>query len=108
MAPSSSLKRNYRLGLRSPPPPLHALVRQSGFVVCLGVVIGALFFVDLSWASVIERSLAFAPAAALLLLWPLLGLCPSHTEPGWIDRLGRAVGWGWIVATASGTVLGFL
>ena len=94
--------------LRSPRPPLHYLVRQSGFVACLGVIVGALIFVDLSWTSIVERSLAFAPAAAVLLLWPLLGLPPWHTEPGWIDRLGRAVGWGWIVTAASGTILVFL
>ncbi len=94
--------------LRSPRPRLRVLVRQSGFVACLAVIVGTLILVDLSWTSVVEHSLVFAPAAALLLLWPLMGLPPWHAEPSWIDRLGRAVGWGWIVATASVTVLGFL
>ncbi len=96
------------LRLRSPRPRLRALVRQSGFVVCCAVIVGTLVFVDLSWIAVIDRWWAFVPAAALLLLWPILGLPPWQAEPSWIDRLGRAVGWGWIVATASVTALGFL
>ncbi len=38
-------------------------------------------------------------ASTLVLLWPLLGMFPWRTEPSWIDRLGRAVGWGWLIAT---------
>jgi hypothetical protein len=41
-------------------------------------------------------------ALALLLVWPALGLPPWHAEPSWIDRLGRAVGLGWIVVEAGG------
>ncbi len=44
-------------------------------------------------------------ASALLLCWPVLGIPPWRSEASWIDRLGRAVGWGWIVVTASVTAL---
>jgi hypothetical protein len=94
--------------LRSPRPLSRDLVRQSGFVVCLAVILGTFIFVDLWWFKIIGDSLIFVQAAVLLLLWPVLGLPPWNAERSWIDRLGRAVGWGWIVATASVTALGFL
>jgi hypothetical protein len=94
--------------LRSPRPLFRELVRQSGFVVCLAVIVGTLIFVDVGRFTTSGDSLVLVQAAVLLLLWPLLGLPPWHAERSWIDRLGRAVGWGWIVATASVTALGFL
>ena len=94
--------------LRSPRPLFRELVRQSGFVVCLAVIVGTLIFVDLRRFTTSGDSLVLVQAAVLLLLWPILGLPPWHSEASWIDRLGRAVGWGWIVATASVTALGFL
>jgi len=94
--------------LRSPRPMFRELVRQSGFVVCLAVIVGTIIFIDLGSLAIIDDSLVLVQAAVLLLLWPILGLPPWHSEASWIDRLGRAVGWGWIVATASVTALGFL
>ena len=94
--------------LRSPRPLFRDLVRQSGFVVCLAVIVGTLIFVDLWSFAIIGDSLVLVQAAVLLLLWPILGLPPWHSEASWIDRLGRAVGWGWIVAMASVMALGFL
>ena len=94
--------------LRSPRPLFRELVRQSGFVVCLAAIVGTLVFVDLGSLAIVGDSLVFVPAAVLLLLWPVLGLPPWHAERSWIDRLGRAVGWGWIVAAASVMLLGFL
>jgi hypothetical protein len=93
------------LRLRRPRPPLRDLVRQSGFVVCLAVIVGTLIFVDLGWVAWIDVSWGAILASALLLFWPVLGLPPWRSEASWIDRLGRAVGWGWIVVIASVTVL---
>jgi hypothetical protein len=94
--------------LRSPRPRFRDLIRQSGFIVCLGVIVGSLLFVDLWTFAVIDDSLVLVEVAVLLLLGPVLGLPPWQSEASWIDRMGRAVGWGWIVAMASVTILGFL
>ena len=93
------------LRLRRPRPPLRDLVRQSGFVACLGVIVGTFIFVDLGWVARIEVPWQAIVASALLLFWPVLGLPPWRSEASWIDRLGRAVGWGWIVVIASAMVL---
>ena len=76
--------------------------------MCLAVIAGSLIFVDLSWLTSVGDSLILVQIAVVLLLWPILGLPPWHADASWIDRLGRGVGWGWIVAAASVTVLGFL
>ena len=94
--------------LRRPRPPLRDLVRQSGFVVCLGAIIGTLIFADLSWVARIDVPGGAILVSALILLWPVLGLPPWRSEASWIDRLGRAVGWGWIVVMAGVTVLIYL
>jgi hypothetical protein len=94
--------------LRSPRPQFRDLVRQSGFIVCLGVIVGSLLFVDLWTFAVIDDSLVLVEVAVLLLLGPVLGLPPWHSEASWIDRMGRAVGWGWIVAMANVAAFGFL
>ena len=93
------------LRLRRPRPPVRDLVRQSGFVVCLAVIVGTLIVVDLWWVARIDVSWGAILASALLLFWPVLGLPPWRSEASWIDRLGRAVGWGWIVVIVSATVL---
>lgn len=89
--------------LRKPRPPLRAVVRQSGIAVCLGVIVAALILTDLQWLAGIDltRRVAFPMVSALLLLWPLLGIRPWRLEASWVDRLGRAVGWGWIVVMAA-------
>ena len=94
--------------LRRPRPPLRVLVRQSGFAVCLGVIVGSLIVVDLQWVARIDVSWEAILASAILLFWPVLGLPPWRSEASWIDRLGRAVGWGWIVVMAGVTVLIYL
>ncbi|HZW29816.1 MAG TPA: hypothetical protein VFF52_03860, partial [Isosphaeraceae bacterium] len=93
--------------LRRPRPPWRAVFRQSGFVVCLGVIVGSLILADLEWVAGIQVQGAVL-ACALLLFWPVLGLPPWRSEASGIDRLGRAVGWGWIVAVASETLLNYL
>ncbi len=116
-----------RLG--RPRPPLRGVFRQSGFVVCVAVIVGTLILLDLLWVAQFDvsrwlselrqpgRTIAYpwvqqwgvdgriTLASAVLLCWPVLGLPPWRSEASWIDRLGRAVGWGWIVVMASVTVL---
>jgi hypothetical protein len=94
--------------LRSPRAPLRQLIRQPGLVVCLAVIAGTLILVDLSWVARIEAPVGAILASALLLFWPVLGLPPWSPEASWIDRLGRAVGWGWIVVMASVTMSVYL
>lgn len=89
--------------LRKPRPPLRAVVRQSGTAVCLGLILASLMMTDLQWLAGIYLTVrpAFPAASIGLLLWPLLGIRPWRLEASWIDRLGRAVGWGWIVVMAA-------
>jgi hypothetical protein len=86
--------------LRRPRPQWQDLIRQSGFAACLAVLVGTLLIVDLSRVARIEVPYAGILASTLLLIWPVLGLPPFRQEASWIDRLGRAAGWGWIVVVA--------
>ncbi|MGO9471104.1 MAG: hypothetical protein ACLQIB_05885 [Isosphaeraceae bacterium] len=82
-----------------------ALARTLSVVARLAVIVATLIFVDLGWVARIEVSWVAILAFALLLFWPVLGLPSWRSEASWIDRLGRAVGWGWIVFIASAMVL---
>jgi hypothetical protein len=90
------------LRLRRPCPPLSQVCHQSGFVVSLmGLGLVCLLMpMGPWWFSGVSLTLWLTRFVILLMIWPLLGLRPWHTEPSWIDRLGRGVGWGWIVAIA--------
>jgi hypothetical protein len=97
--------------LRRPRPPLSQLVRQSGFFVCMTCVVtlaGLVLIVGDRWFSALSLSLPLTRGILLFLIWPILGLPPWNAERSWIDRLGRATGWGWIVAMASEIALGIL
>jgi hypothetical protein len=90
------------LRLRLPRPPLRLVVREAGFVTCVAALVGYFLTNDVqSIGDIVLPHWSFV-ALALLLLWPALGLPPWHAEPSWIDRLGRAVGWGWIIVEAGG------
>jgi hypothetical protein len=115
--------------LRRPRPPLREVGRQSGFVVCVAVILGILILLGRLWVDGFEvsrwlgelrqwdRTIGYpwvtrwgvdgqiTLAAAVLLCWPVLKLPPWRSEASWIDRLGRAVGWGWVVVMVSVTVL---
>jgi hypothetical protein len=98
------------LRLRRPRPPLEQVVRQSGFVTCLmgTVALAVVLAMGDFWFSLTALSLGSTRVIILLMIWPLCALAPWRAEASWIDRLGRAVGWGWIAALAAGTVLGYL
>ncbi len=69
------------------------------------MIAGTVIFVDLGWVARIDVPWGAIPASALLLFWPLLALPAWHLDASWIDRLGRAVGWGWILVIATAMVL---
>ena len=91
------------LRLRRPRPPFSQVWRQSGFVVSLmGIGLVCLLMpMGTWWFSGVVLTLGLTRVVILLMIWPLLGLRPWHTERSWIDRLGRGVGWGWIAAITS-------
>lgn len=96
------------LRLRRPRPPFREVVRQSGFVACLAVIAGTLITVDLWAVANIDVGYWVVVASGLMLAWPLLGMFPWRPEASWIDRLGRAVGWGWIIVLAAATAAAYL
>lgn len=96
------------LRLRHPRPPRRQFLRQSGLVVCLGMILGALIAVDARWVAGVDPGYGFGSAWAALLLWPLLGVFPWRSEASWIDRLGRATGWGWIIVLLAAPAAAYL
>jgi hypothetical protein len=95
------------LRLRRPRPPLPDVLRQSGLAACLGMMLGTFLMVDVWWATGIDV-LYRLPVLPLALLWPVLGIVPWRSEASWIDRLDRAVGCGWIIATLSVLAIAYL
>jgi hypothetical protein len=92
------------LRLRHPRPEPRQLTRQSGFVACMvsmGAALAAFAIVGMNWFSQSVLSLRVMRGVAVLLLWIVLSLPPWQSEASWIDRLGRAVGWGWIIVIAA-------
>jgi len=98
------------LRLRRPRPPFEQVVRQSGFVTCLMgiVVVATLLPMGDYWFSLTALSLGSTRVMIVLTIWPLCALAPWRAEASWIDRLGRAVGWGWMAALTAGAVLEYL
>jgi hypothetical protein len=72
------------------------------------VIVATLVIIDLEWEGLIRPSALTMLGISLVLLWPILKLPPWHAEPTWVDRLGRGVGLGWIVASASGAATAYL
>jgi len=101
--------------LRGPRPRLWRVARQPGAVACLAAV-GYLIADDADWVvrAAIERRLddvgpvgewiwllleepAREVAHTVPICWAILLLGRRwRPEPGWIDRAGRVIGWGWI------------
>ena len=98
--------------LRRPRPSLRRLGRQPGLVACLAVILEALihFFLTRYWVlfsgkarpgevSTLLMNLSpphlVAPAVAVA--WVVLAVSGRwRPDPGWIDRLGRSVGFAWL------------
>jgi hypothetical protein len=96
------------LRLRYPRPPAQQLIRQSGFAACVITMWAVLVVFAIggsAWYSHVVLSTALVRGVAVFLLWVVLGLPPWRKEPSWIDRLGRAVGSGLILAVATEAVL---
>jgi hypothetical protein len=98
------------LRLKRPRPPLAQVARQPGLVSCLVAVLLACLLMTIGdwWFSGISLTLPLTRGMILFTLWPLLLLPPWRAEAGWVDRLGRVVGWGWIAALLVGAVLEWL
>jgi hypothetical protein len=98
------------LRLRRPRPPLSQVVRQSGFVICLiGIALVCLLLpMGDWWFSEVALTLGMTRVIILFMVWPLLGLRPWLKERSWIDRIGRGVGWGWLMAIAVMAVLEYM
>jgi hypothetical protein len=88
------------LRLRRPRPGWCVLFRQPGFMACLAAVAG--YLIDRGWDDSIRPGFApfpFWTALSVLVVWAiLLGLKRCRPEQSWIDRLGRTLGAGWVVA----------
>lgn len=85
--------------LRKPRPAWGNLVRQPGAVACLSVVAAFLLLVDLVWLGVsIPNPPLLSPGTVVAVCWAALLLSRQwRSEAGWVDRLGRVVGFGWLV-----------
>ena len=95
------------LRLLHPRPEPRRLMRQSGFVACMVSMAAALLafaIMGSDWFSELALSLVPIRVVGRMLFWIVLGLPPWRAEPSWIDRLGRAVGWGWIIAIVAQAV----
>ncbi len=99
------------LRFRQPRPHWRRLLRQPGTTACLAVIpilaIGAslaslsLALVGPPWyGSLYSTTLVpilDPPATAVVAVWTLQALAGRwKAESSWIDRLGRAIGWGWV------------
>jgi hypothetical protein len=88
-----------------PRPPLHDLLRQPGVLAC-GVATASLFLIVVLLDPVTPYGFPFGPLSVVsvpmpvALAWAWLGLTRRWgAEASWIDRLGRAVGIGWVLST---------
>jgi len=102
------------VALRRPRPPLRRALRAPGTQACfVGVVVTALQVLVCASVSAYRLNGAppWAPAAvfliflavgtgpAVLLVWLVAWLTRTcRPEPTWVDRVGRLVGAGWVVA----------
>jgi hypothetical protein len=88
------------LRLRRPRPDRDILSRQPGFLGCCAAMIG--LALDRGWVPHLRfGSLVFPILTALgvVIAWTLLFVLRRwRSEKSWLDRLGIAVGIGWIVA----------
>jgi hypothetical protein len=86
------------IGFRRPREPVRDLIRQPGIGGCVFLVIIPCVYLEIWWLNS-ERFpywIYFLFASALLYI--LLGRPPWRAGSGWIDRLGRAVAWYWVIA----------
>lgn len=110
--------------LRRPRPPLWRAARQWGTIACLAAVVDNLKGNLLHWIVRLTVPVRFVPfeglanevnswlhpigyapwvvATCWLIAW--LGRV-GRSEPGWVDRAGRCLGWYWVASIPTGFVL---
>jgi hypothetical protein len=109
--------------LRRPRPPIRRVANQPGFVACFAMVVflvamligqvvqdGCRGFLDRWGYAFVWGEFAFGKedllAWSVVIGWTLLALGRRwRPEQGWIDGLGRAIGYAWIAWGLSGFVL---
>jgi hypothetical protein len=92
--------------LRRPRPRFRRLNRQPGFVACVAagltlLLCGATSLPLLAHGKDWVSFISYAPEVCFAVVgaWLALALAGRwHTEPGWIDRMGLAVGVLWIAS----------
>ncbi len=93
--------------LRRPRPRFGVLVRQPGTSACIAAVVALIVGIDVAFVSnwVVPLNLAVVGLAVAVtgLVLAMTGL--RKPERGWIDRSGRLVGVGWIVASVAAVIL---
>ncbi len=86
------------LRLRRPRPPWRTLLVQPGMVAALAIAFGLIWVTGLVHILLPDRLDAFAGpwivvGSTVTVAWSLLASLRRWTaEPGWVDRLGRALG----------------
>ncbi len=110
---------------RQPRAPIRRLVLQPGTSACFVVTVAALYDkveFDMGqmlavealwrvrsasdWIYFLTSEPSYKLACIVPVTWILLALGRrQRPEPGWIDRSGRLLGWGWIAWGISGTFL---
>jgi hypothetical protein len=82
--------------LRRPRPPLGRVLLQPGMVAAEAALAGVVVGLGLAVSDIAAIYGMLALSSAVPLAWAALALAGWwRPEPGWIDRLGRAVGIGW-------------
>jgi hypothetical protein len=88
------------LRLKRPRPALNELLRQPGMVASLAIVFGAVWvpgYLDyffFFFKSHMDLTGPMAAGGTVAVAWAILALGRGwQSEPGWIDRLGRSLGY---------------
>ena len=90
--------------LRRPRPSWPALFRQPGFVACVTAPLAFLLFLEANYLGAQIKS-EFAIGVSILTAWALLAIGRRWVaERGWVDRLGRLAGTGWIIVAVRGMI----
>jgi hypothetical protein len=89
------------LRLKRPRPAIRVLLRQPGTVACLAILFGAvcvsgyLDYFFFYFKAHMHLTTFLAVGGTVAVAWAILSLSGKwQAEPGWIDRIGRLLGYG--------------
>ena len=86
------------IGFRRPRESFRELVRQPGIGGCVVLAIIPWIYLEIWWLTNESYACWIYLIFAIALVYILAGRPPWRARSGWIDRLGRAVAWYWVVA----------